>query len=109
LRPGTAPATRTGFGEGISFRRTIGLGAVTVMPGSGVAPPVAAGACVSWANAALANVHSSSDAELEARSVRLNENDIVLILPKPNPFTDCGLPSMSDGPISIDLGENGHV
>jgi copper homeostasis protein CutC len=65
----------------MSFRLTIGLGAVTVMPGSGVA----AGACESWANAALPNAHSSSDVELEARNLRLDENDIVLILPKPNP------------------------
>jgi hypothetical protein len=69
----------------MSFRLTIGLGAVTVMPGSGVAPSVPAGACVSWADAALANAHSSSDAELEASNVRFSENDIVLILPKPNP------------------------
>jgi hypothetical protein len=65
----------------MSFRLTIGLGAVTVMPGSGVA----AGACASWASAAPLKAHSSSDAELEASNVRLNENDIVLILPKPNP------------------------
>jgi hypothetical protein len=50
-----------------------------------------------------------SDAELKVSHARLDENDIVLILPKPNPFTDCGLPSMLDGPISIDLRETGHV
>jgi hypothetical protein len=83
LRPGTARATRTGFGEGTSFRRTIGLGAVTVISGSAVPPP--AGACESWDNADPLNAHSSSDAELEARNLRLDENDIVLILPKPNP------------------------
>jgi hypothetical protein len=54
-------------------------------------------------------MHSSSDAELEARSVRLDENDIVLILPKPNPNWDCDLPSMSDGPISIDLAETSRA
>jgi hypothetical protein len=85
LRPGTARATRTGLGEGTSFRRAIGLGAVTVISGSDVAPPAAAGACVSWANAAPVHAHSSSDAELEASNLRLDENDIVLILPKPNP------------------------
>jgi hypothetical protein len=69
----------------MSFRLTIGLGEVTVIPGSGVAPSAPAGACESWANAAPPDAHSSSDAELEARNVRLNENDIVLILPKPNP------------------------
>ena len=48
-----------------------------------------------------ANAHSN--AELEASNACLDGNDIVLILPKPNPLTDCGLPSMSDGPISIGL------
>jgi hypothetical protein len=93
--------------EGTILRLTIGLGAVTVMPGSGVAP--SAGACESWASVALPNAHSRSDAELEASHARFNENDIVLILPKLNPLTDCGLPSMSDGPISIDPRKTGHV
>src|SRR4051794_26196186 len=87
----------------MSLRRTIGLGEVTVISGSAVTPPAAAGACVSCADAAPANAHSSSDAELEARNIRLDGNDIVLILPKPNPLTDCGLPSMPDAPVSIDL------
>jgi hypothetical protein len=107
LRLGTARATRAGLGEGTSFRLTIGLGAVTVISGRAVAPPVAAGACASWANAALPNAHSN--AELKASNACLDGNDTVLILPKPNPLTDCGLPSMSDGPISIDLGETGHA
>jgi hypothetical protein len=68
----------------MSLRLTIGLGAVTVISGRAVAP-VAAGACASWASAALPIAHSSSDAELEASNLRLDENDIVLILPKPNP------------------------
>jgi hypothetical protein len=83
LRAVTARATRTGLGEGTSLRRTIGLGAVTVISGSAVAP-VAAGACLSWANAAPPNAHSN--AELEASNVRLNRNDIVLILPRPYPL-----------------------
>jgi hypothetical protein len=61
----------------------MGLGAVTVISGRAVAP-VAAGAAF-WAYAALPNAHSSSDAELEASNACLNGNDIVLILPKPNP------------------------
>jgi hypothetical protein len=73
----------------MSFRLTIGLGAVTVISGRAVAPPVAAGACESWANAVPANAYSN--AELEASNACLNENDIVLILPKPNPLADCGL------------------
>jgi hypothetical protein len=94
LRPDTARPTRTGLGEGTSFRRTIGLGAVTVISGSAVAPPVAAGDCASWANAALANAHSN--AELEASNACLDGNDIVLILPKPTPLADCGLPTDFD-------------
>jgi hypothetical protein len=93
----------------MSFRLTIGLGEVTVIPGSGVAPSAPAGAWESWASAALPNAHSSSDAEREVSHARLDENDIVLILPKPNPLTDYGLPSMSDGPISIDLRKAGQV
>jgi hypothetical protein len=85
LRLGTARATRAGFGEGTSLRLTIGLGAVTVIPGRAVVPSAAVAACESRANADPPSAHSSSDVELEARSVRLTENDIVPILLKPRP------------------------
>jgi hypothetical protein len=56
----------------VSFRRTIGLGAVTVIFGSAVA----AGGGASCANAALPNAPSRSHAELEASNECLNEKDI---------------------------------
>jgi len=42
LRLGTVRATRTGVRDGTTFRRTIGLGEVTVIPGSWVAVDEAA-------------------------------------------------------------------
>jgi hypothetical protein len=95
LRLLTARARRPGLADGTGFRRTIGLGAVTVISGKAVAAPLA-GACASCAEAAP-NAHNNSDAEPEARSLRFNDNDIVLILPKPNPLTsptnqDCDFP-----------------
>src|SRR5277367_3553894 len=61
-------------------------GATTSMLGSAVVPlPAGAAVCDC---AVLPNAHNSSDAELEASNLRLNENDIVLILPKPNPNQD---------------------
>jgi hypothetical protein len=57
---GTARVTRTGARDGTTFRRTIGLGEVTVMPGSWVA----AGAAASCAIAGPPIPHSNSQPAL---------------------------------------------
>jgi hypothetical protein len=61
---------RTGVRDGTTFRRTIGLGEVTVIPGSWVAVDEAA----SWDIALPAIPHSSSQLALLICKARLAKN-----------------------------------
>ena len=88
LRPGAARATRAGVRDGTSFRRTIGLGAVTVISGSCVEDE---GVAASSAIALLPIAHSMSQLAPPRWTARLLLNFIVPIL----------IPSNCDGPISI--------
>jgi hypothetical protein len=87
--PGAARATRAGVREGTTgLRRTIGLGAVTVISGSFVE---AAGAAASWAIAPSAIAHSNSPLAPPKWNARFFLDVIVPIL----------IPSVFDGSIPI--------
>ena len=86
--PGAARATRAGVRDGTGLRRTIGLGAVTVISGSCVE---AGGAAASCANAPSAIAHSNSQLAPPKWNARFFLDVIVPIL----------IPSMCDGSIPI--------
>ena len=91
-RPGAVRATRTGLCEGTTvLRRTIGLGAVTVISGSCVEE---SGDAASWAIAWLLTAHSNSQLAPPKWNVRFFLNVIVRIL----------IPSICNGSILIFLG-----
>jgi len=89
VRPGAVRATRTGLCEGTTaLRRTIGLGAVTVISGNCAE---AGGVAASWAVAPLPIAHSNSQLAPPKWNARFFLNVIVPIL----------IPSMCDGSIPI--------
>jgi hypothetical protein len=73
LRAGTARETRTGARDGTTFRRTIGLGEVTVIPGSWVADGTAASCDIAW----LPIPHSSSQLALLMWKARFTKTVMV--------------------------------
>jgi hypothetical protein len=72
---GTARATRAGARDGTTFRRTIGLGEVTVMPGSWVAAGDAASCAIAWPPIP----HSNSQPALLTWKARFTNTAIVPI------------------------------
>src|SRR6201746_2435874 len=111
--PATTCASLGGGSAGVSRRtpvvtRVLGRrggcarrGATTSMPGSAVVP-LPAGAAVCDCEGPP-RPHNSSEAAPELANACFNENDIVLILPKSNPLTDCGSPPPAGAAASCSL------